>query len=448
MRGAGVLVIVIAGAACGRHAGDAPAIDAPDIDAPAIDAPGATDATGFDAPAGAPDAPGPDALVADCEVRHGTGMTGVKIATSTDLPVLVTSPPGQLRRFVVERGGAIRILETDHLQDPPFLDLRPASGGPVALGSSELGLLGLAFHPRYADNGKLYVFYTAPAGTKYTDDLVEYTVAAGDPDHADPTSARVLLSLPDFADNHNAGMLEFGADGYLYVATGDGGSGGDPAQNGQNKHALLAKILRLDVDHPASGKPYGIPADNPFADGVAGAPEVYVYGLRNPWRWSFDRATGDLYIGDVGQDFVEEIDVLSPAQARGANLGWGMYEGSDCFLAPCDPAGKVMPVLERTHLTPANGGPGYCAIIGGQVYRGSCYPDEVGRYFYSDYCAGLANHPPHDIMSFVWAGGAVTAERENAGGYGKNPNSIHADGAGELWLTSENAIYRLEVPPP
>jgi len=422
-------VLVVCGA-CGHHADsviDAPAIDA---SASAIDAPGSPDA-----------AP----LVPDCVPKHGTAVTAVKIATSTDLPVLVTSPPDDLRRFVVERGGAIRILETDHLQDPPFLDLRASKGGPVVLGSSELGLLGLAFHPRYAENGKLYVFYTGAATKGYTDFLVEYTRAPGDPDHADPASARTLLAIADFADNHNAGMLEFGADGDLYVATGDGGSGGDPAQNGQNKNALLGKILRIDVDQASGGKPYGIPADNPFAAG-GGAPEVFLYGVRNPWRWSFDRKTGDLYLGDVGQDLVEEIDVLSPAQARGADLGWRTYEGSSCFAAPCDPTGRTMPVLERDHTSTANGGDGFCAIIGGQVYRGSCFPDLDGRYFYDDYCAGEPTHAANQIFSFVYANGAVTDERSFPGGFGKNPQSIHADSIGELWLTSENGVYRLEVP--
>lgn len=306
---------------------------------------------------------------------------------------LVTAPPGDRDRLfaVIEDGRILVIDRGATLADPgtvreaPFLDISELPGDLEFVGynMSELGLLGLAFHPQYATNGTFYVAYTAnnrdPA-LQYKDVVVRYTVSETDPDRADPASASLVLSIPDFAANHNAGMLEFGPDGYLYVSTGDGGARDDPFGYGQDTFALLGKILRIDVDRPADGKPYGIPPGNPFADGVLGAPEVFITGLRNPWRFSFDDETGDLWIGDVGQDAIEEVHVVRADQAAGANLGWRSYEGSTCLWPPCDPAGKTFPVVERTH------DEGWCAVIGGAVYRGECFPDLVGDYVFADNC--------------------------------------------------------------
>jgi hypothetical protein len=254
--------------------------------------------------------------------------------------------------------------------------------------------------------------------------------------HADPASEEVILAIPDYASNHNAGMIEFGDDGYLYVSTGDGGGGFDPNRNGQSTTALLAKILRLDVDHPASGKPYGIPADNPFVSG-GGAPEVFVYGLRNPWRWSFDAATGDMWIGDVGQTAQEELDFLPAGHQAGKNLGWSMYEASDCVgNYTCDPTDKVFPVDARDHVTTA-----WRAIIGGQVYRGQCYPDLVGQYFYTDYLAGGLSRATRD------ATGNVTIT-DLAGTFPSNASSLHAAARGEMYLTTTDGdVYHLEAAP-
>jgi glucose/arabinose dehydrogenase len=262
---------------------------------------------------------------------------------------------------------------------------------------------------------------------------------------------QVLLSIPDFATNHNGGMIEFGSDGYLYVSTGDGGMAGDPHRNAQavdradpsciqtQCEPLLGKILRIDIDHPANGKPYGIPADNPFATG-GGEPEIYITGLRNPWRWSFDRATGDMWIADVGQAMYEELDVLPAGQQAGRNLGWSMYEANSRYLTnyPPAPAGKVFPSVVKTHA-----GDGWQAIIGGQVYRGPCFPDLDGVYVYSD-------HSAHTISLARLSGSTVTTSdaQPPSGSWPASPSSIHADARGELYeTTTAGAVYHIVAGP-
>ena len=327
--------------------------------------------------------------------------------------------------FAVERNGKIRILVDEKLQPGEFADLGDDAGGPVHTDGNEMGLLGLAFHPGYAVDRQLYVFYTAlnpdPIDTvhPYLDVLARYTADAADPDRLDRTSGEVVLSIPDPFSNHNAGMIEFGADGYLYISTGDGGYGGDPFGNAQNPDALLGKILRIDVDREDPGKRYAIPADNPYAGG-GGAPEVFIRGLRNPWRWSFDRGTGDMWIGDVGQSEQEELDYLPAGQQAGINLGWNMYEGNGCYSPPCDPEGMTFPVDARAR-TPTP----WWSIIGGQVYRGSCYPELVGWYVYTDCGYG----------GLVKA--KVGADRSRsiidlANTFIAYPTSLHADARGEL----------------
>ncbi|MFN0249234.1 MAG: PQQ-dependent sugar dehydrogenase [Kofleriaceae bacterium] len=327
-----------------------------------------------------------------CTPTPGTDLGVQLVAQMSGTIVLVTAPPGDRDRlFAVIEDGRILVIDRGPTLDDrgsvlaaPFLDISELAGDLPFLGynMSELGLLGLAFHPQYATNGQLYIAYTAYRGTDPTgpffDVVMRYTVSATDPDRVDPASAQLVLSIPDFAANHNGGMLAFGPDGYLYVATGDGGGANDPDENGQDDFSLLGKMLRIDVDRTSGGRAYAIPDDNPFADGVAGAQEVYMTGLRNPWRFSFDGA--DLWIGDVGQEEIEEIDFVPATIARGANLGWKPYEGSTCLWPPCEPAGKLMPVIERTH------DEGWCAVIGGAVYRGECFPDLVGDYIFADNC--------------------------------------------------------------
>ena len=347
--------------------------------------------------------------------------------------LLVTSPPGDPRLFVLEQDGAIRIISAEQLLPAPFLDLGVDAAGPVAAGG-ELGLLGLAFHPQYAANGVFYIFYTTrQPGNVLRDVLARCTVSAESPDRANRACVEVL-SIPDFASNHNGGMIEFGADGYLYVGTGDGGGGGDPQRTAQNLESLLGKILRLDVDRPAPGLGYGIPADNPYAGG-GGRPEIFISGVRNPWRWTFDRKTGDMWIADVGQGAVEELTVLRPAQQSGADLGWSMYEGRACYRPPCTPGAQVFPQDERLHSD------GWESITGGQVYRGTCYPDLAGWYFYGDYGKGAyarARLREDDTLEIVDLQGAFPG----------NPASIHEDSRGELYVTTTaGTIFHIEAAP-
>ena len=343
-------------------------------------------------------------------------------------PVYLTSPPGDTARlFVVEQGGRIRVLRHDTLLAAPFLDVsaKISSGG-------ERGLLSVAFHPDYVTNGRFYVYFTNPAGDIR---IVRYNAATAET--ANEASADTVLKVPHPGQsNHNGGQLQFGPDGKLYAGTGDGGGGGDPNGNAQNTHALLGKLLRLDVDG-ANG--YAIPPDNPFASGTAGAPEVWSYGLRNPWRYSFDRETGDLYLGDVGQNLYEEVDVSSTADLRGKglNFGWNVMEGLHCYNATtCNEAGKTLPVIEYSHAG------GACSVTGGYVYRGTKIAVLVGQYLYSDYCAGF-------VRSFQFSGGAATnTQTWPSLQPSANVSSFGQDAKGELYIVTLNgAVYRI-VPGP
>jgi glucose/arabinose dehydrogenase len=274
---------------------------------------------------------------------------------------------GDGRLFIVEKAGVIRIVLDGVLISEPFLDLRDRVGA----GASEQGLLGLAFHPRFAENGLFFVNYTDAAG----DTVIARLVASGD--RADASSEAILLHIPQPFANHNGGAMAFGPDGFLYIGTGDGGSGGDPHANGQSLHTLLGKILRLDVD---GGEPYAIPADNPYAGSSEALPEIWAYGLRNPWRFSFDRLTGDLYIGDVGQNQWEEIDLLPAGTPGGVNFGWNLREGLHAFAG--DPAAEMLdPVAEYGHDLG-------CSVTGGVVVRDPALAAWEGTYLYADYCSG------------------------------------------------------------
>jgi len=363
----------------------------------------------------------------------GTRVAMRPVGQLNDAVVLVTSPPNDPRLFVVGQRGTIRIIKGEELLPAPFLDLTEDARGPVITGG-EQGLLGLAFHPEYATTGVFYVFYTTrQPGDALRDVLARCAVDAVDPDRAAPRCAEVL-SIPDFAANHNGGMIEFGRDGYLYVGTGDGGGAGDPQRTGQDLDSLLGKMLRLDVDHPGGGLEYAIPPDNPYAGG-GGRPEIFMSGLRNPWRWTFDRQTGDMWIADVGQNAIEEVDALRPAQQKGANLGWSMYEGDACFNPPCNPDTLVFPQHTRLHSD------GWESITGGQVYRGTCYPDLVGWYFFADYSKSAyarAQLRADDSLEVVDLDGELPA----------NPASIHEDARGELYVTTTaGTIFHIEAGP-
>ena len=335
-------------------------------------------------------------------------------------PLYVLAPSGDTNRlFVVEQDGAIRVLHHDSLLATPFLDV----SGHITSGG-ERGLLSLAFHPGYAQNGLFFIDFTDAHGDTR---VVRYRVSA-DPDVADSTSGDTILAVAQPFANHNGGMLLFGSDAKLYVGLGDGGSGGDPLGNGQNLGTLLGKILRLDVDLPA---PY-VPADNPFVGAAGARGEIWAYGLRNPWRFSFDRASGQLYIADVGQSAWEEVDVEAAGSPGGENFGWNVMEGNHCYAASsCDRTGLVAPVTEYSH---SDG----CSVTGGYVYRGARVRALQGLYLYGDYCNGW-------VRSFRYAGGLATEPRDwpalaVIGGL----SSFGEDARGEVYLTSLSGnLYRI-----
>jgi glucose/arabinose dehydrogenase len=352
-----------------------------------------------------------------------TGFTWAPVVSGLSSPVDLTSvPDGSGRLFVVEQPGLVRIVENGALLPTPFLDVRDR----VESGGNEQGLLGLAIHPDYASNGFFYVNYTARQGGGDTV-IARFAVSAGDPNLADPGSEKVLLGVDQPYRNHNGGGMAFGPDGYLYISLGDGGSANDPEGRAQSLDTLLGKLLRIDVD---GGDPYAIPADNPFAGG-GGEPEIWLYGLRNPWRFSFDRLTGDLYIADVGQGQWEEIDFLAAGAPGGANYGWDFREGAHPFEGE-PPAGLelVDPIFEYQH--------GFgCSVTGGYVYRGQALPEWRGIYVLADYCSGR-----------VWgllrgADGAWQSQELFQSGF--SITSFGEDQDGEVYLMDRSGtIYRLQ----
>jgi glucose/arabinose dehydrogenase len=339
----------------------------------------------------------------------------------TEPVALAHAGDGSGRLVVVEQPGRIRVIQNGTLLPEPFLDIEAL----VNDRSNEQGLLGLAFHPNYTENGFFFINYTDVNGDTA---VVRYSVSS-DPNRADAASARIILQVAQPFPNHNGGDLAFGPDGYLYIGLGDGGSGGDPQGNGQNLAALLGKMLRIDVNN---GDPYAIPPDNPFAGRADARPEIWAYGLRNPWRYSFDRATGDLYIADVGQNAYEEVNYQPAASAGGENYGWNKYEGAHPY-AGGSPGGLVMPVAEYSH---SQG----CSVTGGYVYRGPSLPALNGVYLYADYCFGT-----------VWALYRASAGWENVTFLEASftISSFGEDEAGELYLLDHRggAVYQLMAAP-
>lgn len=396
-------------AACGSSQGSASPI--PSLTAASPATPRPTPATG-----GATPSPSSSAAPTPAVPFDPTGLTirAEPVVSGLDGPLAVThAGDGSGRLFVVEQVGRIRIVRDGALVERPFLDLtdRVRSGG-------EQGLLGLAFHPAYPADPRLFVNYTDERGDTVVASL---SVDPADPDRADPASeTRVLFVNQPFA-NHNGGALAFDADGLLLIATGDGGGGGDPEGNGQDPNALLGKILRIDIDGADGDRPYAIPPTNPFATG-GGAPEAWLLGMRNPWRLSVDRATGDVWIGDVGQGAWEEIDVQRADAAAGANFGWNRMEGAHCYRPAegCEDPSLVLPVAEYGH----DFG---CTVIGGHVYRGAGQPALAGGYLFADYCSGIvwAIDPAADGLREP----VVVAET------GLTISSFGEDEAGELYLT-------------
>ncbi|QDQ29309.1 PQQ-dependent sugar dehydrogenase [Chitinimonas arctica] len=345
-----------------------------------------------------------------------------RIAAGLDKPLFLTAPPGDDRLFVVEQTGRILILKNGTPLATPFLDLgnRISSGG-------ERGLLSMAFDPRYANNGHFYVYYTDPQGDIA---IHRFTVAAGNPDLANPASDLPILTIPHpVYTNHNGGLLAFGPDGMLYIGSGDGGGAGDPNNQAQNLNSLLGKLLRLDVGAASVAAPYAIPRDNPYLNQPGRRAEIWAHGLRNPWRYAFDDKR--LYIADVGQARREEVNVAN-SNAGGLNYGWNRTEGNLCYGGdPCDKSNLTLPVHEYDH---DNG----CSITGGYVYRGQAIPELRGRYFYSDYCGGW-------LKSLVYR--TTVGERVDWPVNAVGPIvSFGEDGQRELYALSSDggSVYRLE----
>ncbi|HEV8148689.1 MAG TPA: PQQ-dependent sugar dehydrogenase [Gemmatimonadales bacterium] len=347
-----------------------------------------------------------------------------EVASGLDFPLFLTTPPGDNSRlFVVEKTGRIRLIKNGSLLPAAFLDLssKVSSGG-------EQGLLGLAFHPGYAGNGRFVVNYTNTSG----DTRVSVFRVSANPDVADAASEQVILSVDQPFANHNGGMVAFGPDGKLYIGMGDGGSGGDPQGNGQNRNTLLAKLLRLELS--GTGQ-VSVPADNPFVGQAGSRPEIWSYGLRNPWRFSFDRESHDLYIADVGQNAHEEIDASTAATefGRGLNYGWNRMEGASCYNPPsgCNQSGLTLPVLDYDH---SQG----CSVTGGYVYRGDAIASLRGLYFYGDYCSGW-------VKSFRLSGGQSAERRDWAElRPGGQITSFGEDARGELYvMISSGKVFRI-----
>lgn len=336
------------------------------------------------------------------------------VATGLDNPVYVTNSGSGKDLYVVEKTGKVKILENaTTLRTTPFLDLvgQLDAGDPLDA-TGERGLLSIAFHPKYATNNFVYAYYTTKNGDLT---ISRFTV---NPSTKVAANKLELLSIPHPRENHNGGQLQFGQDGFLYIGTGDGGGREDPDGNGQNTQTLLGKLLRIDVD---AATPYAIPNDNPFKS-TGGAKEVWAYGLRNPWRFSFDRSTGDLWIGDVGQDKFEEINFTAKGQAAPRNYGWKITEGKSCFeVSTCDRNGLEMPVLDYGRAQ------GDTSVTGGYVYRGTVSPKIAGKYIYADFSSGR-------IWSLIKSGSDVvkTLEVDTA----DNISSFGEGADGELYVVA------------
>jgi glucose/arabinose dehydrogenase len=419
-----VLVLL---AACASSAGNSSAPSNPTATSAVVNTPiqptvtlaqPAMDATPTDGATLEPVAPAPtptpreDALKPAASLPDPAGFEWRVVASGLEKPNgLGYANDGSGRLFVLEQRGVIRVAQDDRLLAQPLMDISDRVGSDA----SERGLLGIAFHPDFANNGFFYVNYTDKQGNT----VIARFTAQGET--ADPASEMVLLRVDQPYANHNGGMVAFGLDGYLYLGLGDGGSAGDPQNHAQSLNTHLGKLLRLDVD---GGEPYVVPADNPFASQPDALPEIWAYGLRNPWRFSFDRATGDLYIGDVGQGQWEEIDFLPAGTPGGANFGWRLREGAHPYANDPQPESTLVePVFEYNH---SQG----CSVTGGVVYRGQALPEMNGVYLLGDYCSGL-----------VWGivkSGAPEWDGQVLWETGYSITSFGEDAAGEVYLTDYN----------
>jgi glucose/arabinose dehydrogenase len=399
--------------------------------------------------AGAHTDSGPDIAPSQTSTLAWPNLSFELVAGGFASPVFVTHAGDDSGRiFVVEQAGRIQIIQNGVVLEQPFLDIHDRVRSPASGGGGEEGLLSLAFAPDYAQNGRFYVYYTNQDGNNV---LARFQVTS-DPDRADAGSEHEILLFPhpNF-ENHNGGLLDFGPDGYLYIGTGDGGGGGDPQGNAQNPGSLLGKLLRIDAEfqptssftpthqaflpliRQANGNsslmPYRIPPDNPFVRQSGYREEIWALGLRNPWRYSFDLSTGDLYIADVGQNLVEEVDFQPADSPGGQNYGWNIMEGDRCYQSVnCDTSGLTLPIFTYTHTYG-------CSITGGYVYRGPNNPGMRGIYFFADYCSGR-------IWGLQKSGNSWTHQILTQTSY--NVSSFGEDQAGRLYLVDKGgSVYRV-----
>lgn len=399
--------------------------------------------------AGAHTDSGPDIAPSQTSTLAWPNLTFELVAGGFASPVFVTHAGDDSGRiFVVEQAGRIQIIQNGVVLDQPFLDIHDRVRSPASGGGGEEGLLSLAFAPDYAQSGRFYVYYTNQDGNN----VLARVQVTSDPDRADANSEQEILLFqhPNF-ENHNGGLLVFGPDGYLYIGTGDGGGGGDPQGNAQNPGSLLGKLLRIDVEfqptssftpthqaflpliRQANGNsslmPYRIPPDNPFVGQSGYREEIWALGLRNPWRYSFDLSTGDLYIADVGQNLVEEVDFQPADSPGGQNYGWNIMEGDRCYQSVnCDTSGLTLPIFTYTHTYG-------CSITGGYVYRGPNNPGMQGIYFFADYCSGR-------IWGLQKSGNSWTHQILTQTSY--NVSSFGEDQAGRLYLVDKGgSVYRV-----
>ena len=371
-----------------------------------------------------------------CTLATGCGS---KTSSSASLPITtqvvvsgLNSPldleqpnDGSGRLFVVQQGGTIRIIQNGSLLPTPFLDISSK-----VIDQDEMGLLGVTFHPSFSSNRKFYINYVRNNAGQFQSVISEFLVSATNPNQADPASERILLTADQVNNftNHKAGQLAFGADGFLYFGLGDGGSGGDPLGHGQNPQILLGKMMRIDVNSTSPGKQYAIPPDNPFVAG-GGLPEIYAFGFRNPWRFSFDRPTGRLFVADVGQDRFEEVDIVQ----KGGNYGWNIMEGDHCFNPPsnCNMTGLSLPIIEIPH-------PEAEAVIGGFIYHGTALTGMQGMYIFGD------------LNGKIWSltqGSSNTFTRSQLADENFNISSFGQDAAGELYVVDISGGRVLKLVP-
>jgi len=357
-----------------------------------------------------------------CAASAGAQQIVLQQIAAVSRPVGIVNT-GDSRLFFVLQAGQIVIYDGTAVRATPFLDIR-SQVTPGISGDTEQGFLGLAFDPRH--NGFFFVYYTNASGNII---LARYSVSATDPDRADPNSGTTVLTInhPNFT-NHNGGELQFGPDGFLYIGVGDGGSQGDPNNHGQDRSQLLGKILRIDV----SSLPYRIPPSNPFVNTAGARGEIWAYGLRNPWRFSFDRNSGDLFIADVGQNAWEEVDFQPSTSIGGENYGWRRMEATHCFnpSTGCQDGTLILPILEYSHANNA------CSITGGYRYQGSRFPRMKGIYFYGDFCNGLISGATQS-SSGSWTTRSLLSTRLNISTFGEDVN-------GEIYIADLNgAVYQI-----